>query len=93
MLLAKTSAGVIVTNPEDRLTLEKNLWNADRKLIEIPIGSNIKANLKLQTPNSKMRRGANMDWGNDLGDRVISDFKCKQRRRNFIPCACSITTY
>ncbi len=38
MVLAKTSAGVIVTNAEDRLTLERE--NVER-LVEIPIGSNI----------------------------------------------------
>ena len=38
ILLAKTSAGVIVTNPEDRLTLEREKIN---RLAEIPIGSNI----------------------------------------------------
>jgi glycosyltransferase involved in cell wall biosynthesis len=38
MLLAKTSAGVIVTNTEDRLTLERE---GVKQLAEIPIGSNI----------------------------------------------------
>ena len=38
LLLAKTSVGVIVTNAEDRLTLEgENV----KRLVEIPIGSNI----------------------------------------------------
>ncbi|MEK7441070.1 MAG: glycosyltransferase family 4 protein [Chloroflexota bacterium] len=82
MLLAKTSAGVIVTNPEDRLTLEKNLWNADdaerarknadKMLVEIPIGSNIKANSKLQTPNSKKETRRKYGIGED--DVVIGYF-------------------
>ena len=72
MLLAKTSAGVIVTNTEDRLTLEKNLWNADRKFIEIPIGSNIKANFKLQTPNSKNE--TRRKYGVGDGDLVVGYF-------------------
>jgi len=71
MLLAKTSAGVIVTNPEDRLTLEKNLWKAD-KLIEIPIGSNIKVNPKLQTSNSKKETRRKYGIGED--DLVIGYF-------------------
>ncbi len=81
LLLAKTSKGVIVTNPEDRLTLEKNLWNADDadstlrnadKLIEIPIGSNIKVNPKLQTPNSKNEARRKYGIGED--DVVIGYF-------------------
>lgn len=82
MLLAKTSAGVIVTNPEDRLTLEKNLWNADdaesalknadRKLVEIPIGSNIKVNPKLQTSNSKS--GTRRKYGISEDDLVVGYF-------------------
>ncbi|MBI5053074.1 MAG: glycosyltransferase family 4 protein [Chloroflexi bacterium] len=81
MLLAKTSKGVIVTNPEDRLTLEKNLWNADDadstlknadNLIEIPIGSNIKVNPKLQTSNSKNE--ARKKYGIGEGDVVIGYF-------------------
>ncbi|MBI5081282.1 MAG: glycosyltransferase family 4 protein [Chloroflexi bacterium] len=81
LLLAKTSKGVIVTNPEDRLTLEKNLWNADNadstlknadKLIEIPIGSNIKVNPKLQTSNSK--KEARRKYGLSDDDVVIGYF-------------------
>ncbi len=81
LLLAKTSAGMIVTNSEDRLTLEKNLWNAEDadltlknadKLIEIPIGSNIKVNPKLQTSNSKVE--ARRKYGIGESDLVIGYF-------------------
>lgn len=82
MLLMKTSRGVIVTNPEDRSTLEKNLWNADdadqtlknadKKLIEIPIGSNIKVNPKLQTPSSKVE--SRRKYGIRENDLVIGYF-------------------
>lgn len=37
--LARSAAGVIITNPEDRLALEKD--SRVKRLIEIPIGSNI----------------------------------------------------
>jgi len=72
MLLAKTSKGVIVTNPEDHLTLEKNLWNADKKLIEIPIGSNITVNPKFQNPKSKIE--TRRKYGIGEHDLVIGYF-------------------
>jgi glycosyltransferase involved in cell wall biosynthesis len=84
MLLAKTSAGVIVTNPEDRLTLEKNLWNAEdaegalknaeQKLIEIPIGSNIKVNQKFQTSREASKKETRRKYGISEGDLAVGYF-------------------
>ncbi len=53
--LARSASGVIVTNPEDRLTLERD--SRIRALAEIPIGSNITpeiSNLKSQISNSQI---------------------------------------
>lgn len=58
MLLAKKAAGVIVTNPEDRLTLAREQV---QRVAEIPIGSNILAGVRSLEPSVRKQYGIGKD--------------------------------
>ncbi|MBM4422795.1 MAG: glycosyltransferase family 4 protein [Chloroflexi bacterium] len=51
--LARSATGVIVTNPDDLSALQRD--PRIKRVIEIPIGSNVTPNFQLQTPKSAIR--------------------------------------
>ncbi len=68
-LLARSATGVIVTNPEDRLTLERD--PKIKRLIEIPIGSNINPH---QLHNGLRIMNYGLRWGFMASDTIIGYF-------------------
>ena len=68
-ILARSAAGVIVTNPEDRQTLERD--PRIKQLIEIPIGSNI---TPFATHNGTRNTQYASRWGFADSDVVVGYF-------------------